>query len=196
MNATSSAKPAIFVDRDGTLIEEVNFLSRVEDLRLFSFTREAVRLLKDSGWLVIVVTNQSGIGREIFGENDMHAIHDAIQTTLGGAIDAFYFCPHSPDAGCECRKPGLGMLRRACADFDIDLARSWMIGDKSIDVQTADAGGLGSALVLTGYGRLHLSEMIVEPDVIAEHLLDAAVLITKSQLRFQPSPLLLAAAER
>ena len=96
-------QPAVFLDRDGTLIEEVNYLSRVEDLRLFPFTANAVKLLKDAGFLIIVVTNQSGIGRGIYTEADMHAVHEAIQAELSGAIDAFYFCPHLPDAGCKCR---------------------------------------------------------------------------------------------
>ena len=109
-------QPAVFVDRDGTLIEEVNFLSRVEDLRLFPFTADAVKLLKDNGFLVIVVTNQSGIGRGIYDEAAMHSIHEQIQIELSGAIDGFYFCPHLPCDGCKCRKPGLGMINSALAD--------------------------------------------------------------------------------
>jgi D-glycero-D-manno-heptose 1,7-bisphosphate phosphatase len=177
MNETTAAKPAIFVDRDGTLIEEVNFLSRVEDLQLFPFTGEAVRRLKDGGYLIIVVTNQSGIGREIYTEGDMHGIHDEIQSRLGGAIDAFYFCPHLPDAGCKCRKPGLGMIETARADFEIDMANSWMIGDKSLDVATGKNAGIGSAMVMTGYGRGDRENGTAVPDVYAEDLLDAAVQI-------------------
>ena len=107
------SKPAVFVDRDGTLIEEVNFLSRVEDLRVFSFTRPAIKLLKDSGFLVIVLTNQSGIARDKYSEADMHAIHDQIQNELSGMIDAFYFCPHLPCDGGVCRKPNTGMIEAA-----------------------------------------------------------------------------------
>src|SRR5437667_7447736 len=125
---------AVFVDRDGTLIEEVNYRSRVENLRLFPFTAGAVKLLKDSGFLLIVLTNQSGIGRDVYTEAAMHAIHDRIQIELDHAIDAFYFCPHLPCDGCQCRKPGLGMIEAAQADFEIDMANSWMIGDKKIDV--------------------------------------------------------------
>ena len=125
--------PAVFVDRDGTLIEEVNFLSRVEDLRLFEFSASAVRSLKEAGYLVIVVTNQSGIGRGIYTESAMNQIHDQIQQEVAGEIDAFYFCPHLPDEGCVCRKPSLAMLETAQLDFNIDMERSWMIGDKKID---------------------------------------------------------------
>src|SRR5215204_4676690 len=114
---TNTVKRAAFVDRDGTLIEEVNFLSKVEDLRLFPFTFESVKLLKDAGFLVIVVTNQSGIGRGIYDEAAMNAIHDEIQSQLGGMIDGFYFCPHLPCDSCACRKPKLGMLESAMRDF-------------------------------------------------------------------------------
>jgi D-glycero-D-manno-heptose 1,7-bisphosphate phosphatase len=172
-------KPAIFVDRDGTLIEEVNFLSRVEDLKVFPFTAEAVRRLKDRGFLIIVVTNQSGIGRAIYTEDDMHSIHDAIQHSLDGAIDGFYFCPHLPNAGCDCRKPGLGMLKQAAKDFDIDIANSWIVGDKALDIQTGVNAGISAAMVMTGYGREHRDEIENRADVIGENLLEVAEQITK-----------------
>ena len=167
----NGTKPAAFIDRDGTLIEEVNFLSRVDDLRVFPYTADALRLLKQCGFLIVVITNQSGIGRGIYSEADMHAIHEAMQVQLGGAIDAFYFCPHLPDEGCECRKPGLGMINLARRDLAIDLKRSWMIGNKRIDVETGQAAGIGSALVLTGYGMKHHSELQKAPDVVSENLL-------------------------
>ncbi len=167
-------KPAIFLDRDGTLIEEVNFLSSVEDLRLFPYTAEAVKLLKNSGYLVIVVTNQSGIGRGMYSVDDMHSIHAQIQVELDNAIDAFYFCPHLPDDGCTCRKPGLGMIDSALADFDIDLERSWMVGDKKIDVETGLQGKMSTALVLTGYGVKHQASLDVSPTIIYPDLHTAA----------------------
>jgi D-glycero-D-manno-heptose 1,7-bisphosphate phosphatase len=179
-NSTNDRK-AVFIDRDGTLIEEVNFLSRIEDLRFFPFTLEAVELLKDNGFLVIVVTNQSGIGRNIFGEDAMHAIHDEIQSHVGGKLDQFYYCPHRPDDGCRCRKPNLGMIEDAKRDFGIDFEKSWMIGDKRIDVETGFNAGLGTAMVMTGYGKRHLNELTNRPDVIAENLLEAARAIVKSE---------------
>lgn len=166
-------RKAAFLDRDGTLIEEVNFLSRVEDLRVYPYSFEAVKLLKDAGWLVIVVTNQSGIGRGVFEESAMHEIHDAIQTQMDNMIDAFYFCPHLPCDGCNCRKPYRGMLDAAMADFSIDLPGSWMIGDKNIDVETGKNAGISSAMVLTGYGRAHSKDEDLRPDVLAENLLVA-----------------------
>jgi D-glycero-D-manno-heptose 1,7-bisphosphate phosphatase len=169
----NEARPAAFVDRDGTLIEEVNFLSRIEDLRLFPFTYEAVKRLKDAGYLIIVVTNQSGIGRDIFDEASMHAIHDEIQLRLNNMVDAFYFCPHLPCDGCECRKPSTGMIDSAKNDFEIDLERSWMFGDKKIDVETGRNAGVKSAMVMTGYGLAHSKQLEFAPDITADDLLQA-----------------------
>lgn len=166
-------KKAVFVDRDGTLIEEVNFLSRVEDLVVFPFTPSAIRRLKDAGFLVIVLTNQSGIGRGLYSVDDMHAVHNALQTEVGGLIDAFYFCPHLPDEGCRCRKPNLGMIEAAQADFEIEMNGSWMIGDKNLDVWIAENAGINSAMVMTGYGRGHLSELEKRPLIVAENFGDA-----------------------
>jgi D-glycero-D-manno-heptose 1,7-bisphosphate phosphatase len=173
-------KPAVFLDRDGTLIEEVNYLSRVEDLRLFPYTRRAVNILKDNGFLIIVITNQSGIGRGIFDEISMRSIHDEIQTELGGAIDGFYFCPHLPCDGCDCRKPGLGMIMAASADFEIDIENSWVIGDKKIDVETGQRAKMRTALVLTGYGMQHKNSIEREPDLICSDLATASESIIKS----------------
>lgn len=166
-------KKAVFLDRDGTLIEEVNFLSRVEDLRFFSFTDEAVRQLKENDFLIIVVTNQSGINRQIFGEAAMHEIHEAIQNELSVKIDAFYFCPHLPDEGCACRKPKTAMVEQATRDFAIDLTNSWFVGDKKIDVETGQNANLKTALVLTGYGEKAAPEIKTPPHVTAENLLEA-----------------------
>lgn len=172
MNNEEPRKVA-FLDRDGTLIEEVNFLSKVDDLQVFPYTFEAVKLLKDAGFLVFVVTNQSGIGRGIFDTDAMHAIHEELQSQLDGMIDAFYFCPHLPCDGCTCRKPSLGMIESAAANFPIDFEGSWMIGDKNIDVETGRNAGVRCAMVMTGYGRMHVGKLEIAPDVIAEDLLEA-----------------------
>jgi D-glycero-D-manno-heptose 1,7-bisphosphate phosphatase len=177
LKKNTQKRRAVFLDRDGTLIEEVNYLSRVEDLRLFPFTAEAVKLLKDSGFLVIVVTNQSGIGRGVFDEDSMHAIHEKIQSELSGMIDAFYFCPHLPCDGCNCRKPNIGMIESAMADFEIDPESSWMVGDKKIDVETGKLAGVKTALVLTGYGRQHHALLEHSPNIVSDDLGIAAVKI-------------------
>ena len=183
MNTHKAKRKAIFLDRDGTLIEEVNFLSRLEDLRFFDYTNEAIRLLKESGFLIIVVTNQSGIGREIFAESAMHAIHEKIQADLNEKLDAFYFCPHLPTDGCACRKPNIGMIEAACGNFNIDLKNSWMIGDKAIDVETGFNAGIKTALVLTGYGKKTVETLERKPDLIAENLLGAVKSITNYESR-------------
>lgn len=170
---TKPFQKAVFLDRDGTLIEDAGYLARVEDLRIFPFSSEAVRLLKENGFLVIVITNQSGIGRKIYTEAAMHAIHDRLQTDLENMLDRFYFCPHLPGDGCACRKPNTGMLEAACGDLEIDMDGSWMIGDKAIDIQTGSSAGIKTALVLTGYGGRDTSGETPKPDVVGEDLLEA-----------------------
>jgi len=170
-------QPAIFIDRDGTLIEEVNFLHRVEDLRYFPFTDEAVRLLKNAGFLVLMVTNQSGIGRGIYTEGDMNSVHERIQADLTEKLDAIYFCPHLPTAECRCRKPRLGMIEDAMVDFSIDMENSWMIGDKNLDVDLGHHAGIRPILVKTGYGEKHLPTLERPPFAVADNLLDAVKII-------------------
>ena len=173
------SRPAIFLDRDGTLVEEVNYLHRADDTRLFPDTASALTALKDAGYLLVVVTNQSGIGRGIYSETDMHSVHEALQNRLNGIIDGFYHCPHLPCDGCECRKPGLKMIRDAERNLDIDVGRSWMVGDKKIDVETGHAAGMRTALVLTGYGKSHKGSLEGHPDVIAADLGQAAAEILR-----------------
>jgi len=180
---TNNARPAVFFDRDGTLIEEVNYLSRVEDLRLFPSTRASIKLLKSLGYLVIVVTNQSGIGRGIYDEAAMHRIHDAMQSELENGIDAFYFCPHLPCDGCVCRKPSLGMIEQATRDLSIDMTRSWFVGDKKIDVETGANAGLKSVMVLTGYGQQHQALLESEPDLITADVGKAAEAIAAASTK-------------
>ena len=177
----SQKQKTIFIDRDGTLIEEVNFLSRLKDLRFFDYTNEAIRLLKENGFLVVVVTNQSGIGRGIYTESAMHQIHGKIQTDLTEKIDAFYFCPHLPTDGCVCRKPNIGMIEAAQRDYAIDLKGSWMIGDKTIDVETGFNAKIKTAMVLTGYGRRDVEKLARKPDIVAETLLAAVEGILKAK---------------
>lgn len=176
-------RPAVFLDRDGTLVEEVNYLSDLEDLRIFSFAVDSLELLKRHGYLIVVVTNQSGIGRGIFPESEMHAIHEHIGTELAGLIDRFYFCPHEPDDGCECRKPNTGMIKRACEDLGIEIAGSWMVGDKSLDVEAGKNAGLTTILVRTGYGDRFDPDSMIQPDYIEDDLLQAAARIVSTSRR-------------
>jgi D-glycero-D-manno-heptose 1,7-bisphosphate phosphatase len=167
-------RPAVFLDRDGTLVEEVIYLSRTEDLRVFPYTRRAIEMLKARGYAIVVVTNQSGISRGIYDETAMHSIHLAIQNHLDGLIDAFYFCPHKPEDGCDCRKPASGMFETAIRELDLDVERSWMIGDKIIDVEAGNDLGISTVLVLTGYGAEHQEKYEIHADYIALDLLAAA----------------------
>jgi D-glycero-D-manno-heptose 1,7-bisphosphate phosphatase len=173
MTHPNTTKPAVFLDRDGTLIREVDHLSDTAGLEVFSYSQEALELLKAAGFRLIVVTNQSGIGRKYFSEGSMHEIHREIQRQVGGLIDKFYFCPHLPDDECRCRKPEIGMIEDACKDFAIDLSNSWMIGDKEIDIEFAKYAGIQSILVRTGYGYLAKLSPENQPDALVDDLLVA-----------------------
>jgi D-glycero-D-manno-heptose 1,7-bisphosphate phosphatase len=156
------ADEAVFLDRDGTLIEEVNYLSRVEQVRLIPGAAAAVRRVNAAGARVVVVTNQAGVARGYFPEErvaEVHAHLSALLSTQGARVDAFYYCPHHAAEGvgafkvdCDCRKPKPGMLRAAARDLDLDLSRSWMIGDKVCDLTAGAAAGCRTVLVQTGYG--------------------------------------------
>lgn len=167
-------RKTIFFDRDGTLNEDVDYLSRVEDLSVYPFTLPALKLLKDYGFLLVVVTNQSGIGRGIYDEAALNSIHQEMQEQVDHLIDAFYHCPHLPAEGCGCRKPALGMIERAKKDFELDLAHSWFVGDKKLDIETGFAAGTMTAMVRTGYGAYHEGRLERKADVIAENVLEAA----------------------
>lgn len=173
-------KKAIFLDRDGTIIEEVNFLSNADEAVLFPFTIEALRLLSEAGFILFVTTNQSGVARGFFGASAIASIHEKIQNELDAAgvrIESFYYCPHFPDDGCRCRKPNTGMIEKAIKGFDIDLSESWTIGDKKLDIGLGFNAGTRTALVTTGYGNAHSNSLTRQPDIIAENLLAAANLI-------------------
>lgn len=150
------SRPFAFLDRDGTLIEDRGYAWRLDDYAPLPGAYEAVARLRSAGYGVIVVSNQSGIGRGYFGAAD-HARFEAHLradfASNGAPLDACYHCPHLPDAGCDCRKPATGMIERACREHDVDLARSCVIGDKAADVELARAAGCEPVLVLTGQGR-------------------------------------------
>ena len=170
-------KRAVFLDRDGTVCEEVNYLSRAEDLRLFLFAGEAIKLLNENNFLVILITNQSGIARKYFDENDLNKIHQKFEIELmksGAKLDAIYFCPHNSADNCDCRKPKTGLIKQALNDFEIELQNSWMIGDKAIDIETGFKAGTKTALVLTGYGQKEAKNLLRKPDLTAKNLLEAA----------------------
>jgi D-glycero-D-manno-heptose 1,7-bisphosphate phosphatase len=145
------------------MIHDVGYLRRLDDLRWFGSTIDAVRLLNRAGFLVFVVTNQSGIGRGVIAPEFVPAVHDVMTRTLaaGGArVDGWFYCPHHPRAEvleyrvvCDCRKPAPGLIRQAATRFEIDLPRSFVIGDKPIDPELGAAVGARGILVRTGYGE-------------------------------------------
>jgi D-glycero-D-manno-heptose 1,7-bisphosphate phosphatase len=179
------SRPAVFLDRDGTLLEEAGYLDRLERLVFFPFAIDAVRLLNRAGFPVAIITNQSGIGRGLYEETFVHETHAAMTarlTAAGARIDGYYYCPHHPEATveryretCDCRKPGPGLLRTAARDLDVDLAGSFVIGDKWTDVQAGHAVGARSILVRTGYGTFSERTALagVVPALVADNLVSA-----------------------
>ena len=171
---------AVFIDRDGTLIEEAGYLNHLDRLRFFPYTVDAVRQLNRAGFTVIVITNQAGIARGIVPEPFLDTAHGHISSLLaaGGArVDRYYHCPHHPDGivpglaiDCDCRKPRPGLWRQAAADLGIDLEHSYSIGDRWRDVRAARAAGTHAIMVRTGYGRSE--ELKTNIEVTADAIVD------------------------
>lgn len=184
-------RPALFMDRDGTVSEEVGYVNHPSRFRLFPYSAEAIKLLNDNGWLAILVTNQAGVARGYFSEDVIVQVHERLRRDLEKAsakLDAIYYCAHHPSVGeppyrldCDCRKPKTGLIERASTDFEIDLKRSWMVGDRYGDIELARNAGLHSAFVLSGYGRgeweYQRDSWKLEPEVVADTLLDVARII-------------------
>lgn len=184
-----SGVPAVLLDRDGTLIEEGGYIDRIARMRLFPYAVEALHVLQAAGFKLIVVTNQAGVARGIFDERFVGEAHAWLreQFARGGVdIAAIYHCPHHPDATvpyyrqqCECRKPRPGMALRAAAEHGLDLTRSFVVGDKWLDVGLANATGARGILVRTGYGatdEVH-PEAGVTAAAVVDHVHAAAVWI-------------------
>lgn len=180
-------KPAVFLDRDGTLIHDVGYLSRVEDVQWFPWSIDAIRLLNRAGFLVCVTTNQGGIGLGFYDADLVRRVHAEMAATVdtaGAHIDGFFFCPHHPVAivealrvECDCRKPRPGMIRQAEQQFAIDLAHSFVVGDKIADIGLATSVGARGLLVKTGYGHAELERHggdIPGAAFVAETVLEAA----------------------
>lgn len=185
---------AVFIDRDGTISEEVGYINHPSRFTVFPYSAPAVKLLNDQGWLAIVVTNQAGVARGYFPEAMIQTVHDKLREDLennGARLDAIYYCAHHPSVGeepyrqdCDCRKPKPGLVHRAAEELDIQLDESWMIGDRYSDIEMARNAGVQSAFVLSGYGRgeweNQRDEWKHQPDLIADTLLEAISKITSS----------------
>jgi len=182
----AAARPAVFLDRDGAICEEMGYLNHISRFRMFPFAAPAICCLNQAGFSVIVVTNQSGIAHGIFPEWLVHQIHERMTQELaaaGARLDGIYFCPHRTEEACECRKPHPGMLEHAAREHNLVLRRSWVIGDRYLDVEMAHSVGGRGILVLTGYGRgdyeLHHRDWPRPPECVAEDLSVAVDFILK-----------------
>ncbi len=148
MDAQQMEVKAAFLDRDGTIIEDVNYLSRIEDIKLIPLAKEGIKLLKECGFKLIVVSNQSGIGRGYFTREFVEETHRIINEMLDNIVDKFYFCPHKPEDNCSCRKPKTGMIDEAIREFNIDKKASFVVGDKESDVELGLNAGIEPFLVI------------------------------------------------
>jgi D-glycero-D-manno-heptose 1,7-bisphosphate phosphatase len=191
---------AIFMDRDGTVCEEVGYVNHVDRLRLITGSAEAVRKVNRAGFQAVLVTNQAGVARGYMSEDLVGETHDRLRELLAGEdarLDGIYYCPHHPDVGpsryrkaCDCRKPKAGMLLQAREEMGIDLEASYVIGDSIKDVETARRVGATAVLVLSGYGRGQLEHQsdawTVRPDHVAEDLLEAVSWILEREVGEAP----------
>lgn len=185
---TSVKTKAVFIDRDGVINEERNYVHRISDFVLLPGVIEGLILLRDAGYRLIVVTNQAGIARGYYDKADMDLLHDYLREQLalhGLVLDAIFFCPHHPEGRikalaieCDCRKPSPGMLLEAAKYFDINLSTSVMIGDKLSDVQAGKRAGVGCTVIVKSGHDMDCSAYI-EADVIAADLHAAALVLTK-----------------
>jgi D-glycero-D-manno-heptose 1,7-bisphosphate phosphatase len=187
-------KRAVFIDRDGTLSEEVGYINHASRFHLFPYAASAVKHLNENDWLAIVITNQAGVARGYFSEEVIQTVHEQMTKDLesdGARLDAIFYCAHHPSVGeppyrfdCDCRKPKPGLVSRAAQEFDIDLSESWMVGDRYSDVELARNAGVKSMFVMSGYGRGEWEHQrqswTQQPDQVAENLLEAVRLIVSA----------------
>jgi D-glycero-D-manno-heptose 1,7-bisphosphate phosphatase len=187
--------PVVFLDRDGTINEEVGYLNHLDRFLLLPRSGAAIRRLNERGFKTVVITNQSGVARGYFPESLVLQVHQKMKDLLSGegaCLDGIYYCPHHPDAGgspyrqkCRCRKPGTGLIEKAVEELDLDLSHSYMIGDRGVDIAFGHALGVRGVLVLTGYGKgewTYLRETWkVKPDHVASDLYEAVEWILRQE---------------
>ena len=178
MTSISAELPAVFIDRDGTIMHDADYCSDPRQVQIFDGATAALRRLKDAGYKIIVITNQSGIGRGFFSEKQYRAVESEVLRQLGdNLIDATYFCPDAPVKPSKCRKPAPGMVLEAARDHDVDLSRSFLIGDKEIDAECAHNAGVRAIRVRTGFDKMTDGSCA---DWVAEDLPAAAEIILKA----------------
>jgi len=179
---------AIFLDRDGTVNEEMGYINHPDRFRIFPFVADSIKIFNQAGFLIIIVSNQSGIARGYFSESLVKELHEKLTMEMkkqGATITTIYYCPHHPTAGavpyrqeCNCRKPKPGLIQKAVKEFDISLADSYVIGDRYQDIVMAKKLNMKAGLVLTGYGlgeyTYHRQQWEYQPDFVGKDLLDLA----------------------
>lgn len=180
MPEQSSLRAGVFLDRDGTMCEEVGYLNHVSRFRMFAFVAGAVRRLNDAGYAVIVVSNQSGVARGYFPESLVQQVNEVMTRQLfeaGAQVDGVYYCPHASSDNCSCRKPKTGMLDCAAREQRIELQRSFVVGDRYTDIELARNANARGILVRTGYGEgelaWHAAKWPAQPDLVADDLAQA-----------------------
>ncbi len=175
---SQSSIPAVFLDRDGTLMEDAHYCSHPDQVKVIPGVPEALRALKQAGYHLVIITNQSGIGRGYYSVADYQAVQERFLSLIGdGLIDATYFCPEAPEAASPRRKPEPTMVLEAHRDHGLDLARSWFVGDKAVDVQCGRNAGVRPILVLTGHGA---GENPMGAEFVAKDFASAAAFILKT----------------
>lgn len=186
---------AVFLDRDGTINEEMGYINHLERFKLLPRVGPAIRLLNQHEIKVVVITNQSGVARGYFSESLVHLVHQKMQDLLmreGAYLDGIYYCPHHPDAGelpyrqkCRCRKPAPGLVEKAVRELDLDCGQSYLIGDRGNDIEFSHQIGAKGILVLTGYGKgeweYYGDQWKVKPDHVAHDLYEAVQWVLKQE---------------
>ena len=182
----------VLIDRDGTINVERHYLSSPEQIELFPETVAGITLLRELGFNIAVVTNQSAVGRGIFNLERLGEIHNHLNEVLaeaGAEVDGIYFCPHVPEDDCQCRKPRIEMATKAAAEFDSQLSESFVIGDNVCDIELGKNISATTILVKTGYGNRVLEEQKTQPDFVVKNLLEAANLIKEIIERNDTNPI-------
>jgi D,D-heptose 1,7-bisphosphate phosphatase len=191
-------RPAIFIDRDGTLVKDVHLLHRAEDLELYPFTGASIKKINESDYLCFMITNQPVVARNLCDESQVRSIHNKLETQIaeqGAYLDNIYYCPHHPDRGfqgenpdykidCDCRKPKTGMIERAAREFNVDVRQSWLIGDTTVDLKTGLNAGMQTILLRTGRGGKD-GKFESTADYVFDHLGDAVVFVLEGIHRLQ-----------
>ncbi len=183
---------AVFLDRDGTIIEQMGYINHFSRIRIFPFAYDAIKLFRRAGFKIVIVTNQAGVAKGYLSEQMLHEMHERMLNDFkrhGAEIDALYYCPHHPLEGkgaykkdCECRKPKTGMIEKAAKELNISVRDSFVIGDRLSDIKLAKNAGAHSVFVLTGYGLgdyvQNKGAFSVKPEWIMNDVLQAAQTIT------------------